>query len=145
MRVKKLIPILLIMLMFVSLTACGSGSGGGYTEDEQVQSEEATTTSSGKARVEMDEYEYYVEAPEDTTVHGTISKSYGQDIVVMRLDNEEVARITLDGNDGGEESFSIVIPAEEITKEHNKFRIMGDEKSGVIDATNTKLFTIVMR
>lgn len=142
MRVKKLIPILLIMLMFVSLTACGSGSGGGYSEDEQVQTEESTTTGSGKARVEMDDYQIHLDAATDTTLYGTINHSYGQDIVALNEEGEEIARMTLEGADGDEEGFKIVVPASALHDGHNPIRIKGTEKSGEVNETNTKLVSI---
>ena len=105
------------------------------------QADENSSSSGVKARVEMDEYEYELESPIDVTLHGVINHSYGQDIVAL-VDGEEVARATLEGNNGDEERFKIVIPASAMTKQHNKVRIKGAELPGKVLETNTKLVSI---
>ena len=75
------------------------------------QADENSSSSGVKARVEMDEYEYELESPIDVTLHGVINHSYGQDIVALNEEGEEIARMTLEGADGDEEGFKIVVPA----------------------------------
>ena len=104
-------------------------------------SEETVPENAVKARVELDEYQFFADSPKDIVVTGVINKSFGQDIIVLR-GNKEVARITLEGNDGEEESFNITIPSQAITDVHNTFQIKGGEISGVVYETNTKTFTI---
>ena len=113
------------------------------TVDQTYEDQADDNSSSGgvKARVEMDEYEYELESPIDVTLHGVINHSYGQDIVAL-VDGEEVARATLEGNNGDEERFKIVIPASALTEQHNKVRIKGAELPGKVLETNTKLVSI---
>ena len=105
------------------------------------QADENSSSSGVKARVEMDEYEYELESPIDVTLHGVINHSYGQDIVAL-VDGEEVARASLEGNNGDEEWFSITIPANALTEQHNKVRVKGAELPGKVLETNTKLVSI---
>ena len=109
------------------------------TVDQTYEDQADDNSSSGgvKARVEMEEYEYELESPIDLTLHGVINHSYGQDIVAL-VDGEEVARATLEGNNGDEERFKIVIPASAMTKQHNKVRIKGAELPGKVLETNTE-------
>ena len=93
---------------------------------------------------EMEDYQIHLGSPEDTTLYGTINHSFGQDIVALNEDGKEIARISLKGNNGDEESFSIVIPASVITKKHNPTRIKGTELSGKVLETNTKMVSINM-
>ena len=50
--------------------------------------------------------------------------------------------MTLEGQDGESESFSIVVPGEAVIEEHTSFQIKGGEISGVVEETNTKTFTL---
>lgn len=143
---KKTISILLIIVLgSICLTGCGSAN----SSEEKTTSntnQEITDNSSQKgavkARIEMEDYQIHVDSPEDTTLHGTINHSYGQDIVALNEDGKEVARVSLKGKNGDEESFSIVIPANAITKSHNPTRIKGTELSGKVLETNTKMVSI---
>ena len=146
MITKKLFSILLmIMLLLVPLAGCGSPAASDNessdTTYEEEQSEETVPENAVKARVELDEYQFFADSPKDIVVTGVINKSFGQDIIVLR-GNKEVARITLEGNDGEEEYFDITVPSQAITDVHNTFQIKGGEISGVVDETNTKTFTI---
>ena len=106
------------------------------------QADEDTPSSGVKARVEMDEYEYEFESPIDVTLHGVINHSYGQDIVASKGNEEEVARVSLKGNNGDEERFEIVIPASALTNENNGICITGAELPGKVHETCYKVFTI---
>lgn len=141
---KKIISALLILvLVSVCLTGCGSTN----SSEEKATSKTSEETSSSKkgaikARVEMEDYQIHLDSSEDTTLHGTINHSFGQDIVALNEEGKEIARVSLKGNDGDEESFSIVIPAKEVTKKHNPTRIKGTELSGKVLETNTKMVSI---
>lgn len=145
---KKTISVLLIMVLgSICLTGCGSTN----SSEEKTTSntnEDITDNSSQKgavkARIEMEDYQIHVDSPEDTTLYGTINHSYGQDIVALNEYGKEVARVSLKGKNGNEESFSIVIPASAITKSHNPTRIKGTELSGKVLETNTKMVSINM-
>ena len=156
MNKKRIGALLLIMLLFVSLIGCGPSSTSNTDdgdspdeafEEEQVeeeQAEEDTQQGAVSARVELEEYQISIDALEDVAITGEINRSFGQDIVALKASGEEVARITLEGNDGEEEEFLIVIPAEVLGDEHTSILIMGDEIAGVVDATNTKTCTITI-
>lgn len=143
---KKIISALLILvLVSVCLTGCGSTNSSKENTPNKVSEEQTSNNnkkSAIKARVEMDDYQIHLDSPEDTTLHGTINHSFGQDIVALNEDGKEIARVSLKGKDGDEESFSIVIPASEITKKHNPTRIKGTELSGKVLETNTKMVSI---
>lgn len=145
---KKFISVLFaLILVSVCLTGCGSTN----SSDEKTTSkttEETTDNSSQKGavktRVEMEDYQIHLDNPEDTTLHGTINHSFGQDIIALNEEGKEIARVSLKGKNGDEESFSIVIPASEITKKHNPTRIKGTKLSGKVLETNTKMVSINM-
>ena len=143
---KKFISVLLtIVFISVCLTGCGStnsseGNNPSNTNEEQVNNN--SQKGAIKARVEMEDYQIHLDSPTDTTLYGTINHSYGQDIVALNEEGKEVARVSLKGNNGDEESFKIVIPASAITKQHNPTRIKGTELAGKVLETNTKLVSI---
>lgn len=143
---KKTISVLLIMILgFICLTGCGSANSNKEKTASNTNEEQTNTNnqnSAVKARVEMEDYQIHVDNPEDTVLHGTINHSYGQDIVALNEDGKEVARVSLKGKNGDEESFSIVIPASAITKSHNPTRIKGTKLSGKVLETNTKMVSI---
>lgn len=147
---KKFISVLLILMLFVF---CLAGCGGTNSSDEDTPEETAEetveeTTDDGsdgdavKARVEMDEYQIHLDAPEDTTLTGSINHSFGQDIVALNEEGEEIARMTLEGADGDEEWFKIVIPKDALHDGHNPTRVKGAELSGKVLETNTKMVSI---
>ena len=153
---KKIFAVLMACMMLVAFTACGSSSAGGAASDKSVESveesfeeeqdEENVPQKAVNARVELDEYQMHIDGIEDTTVSGTINKSFGQDIVAL-AGGEEIARVTLKGNGGGEENFRIVIPAEAISKLSEDdgwatIKIKGDELPGYVNKTNTKTVNI---
>ena len=145
---KKILSTLFILVLISAcLTGCGSADSSKKSAPNKT-SEETTDNSSQKgaikARVEMDDYQIHLDSPGDTTLHGTINHSFGQDIVALNEEGKEIARISLKGNDGDEESFSIVIPASAITKKHNPTRIKGTELSRKVLETNTKMVSINM-
>lgn len=143
---KKFISTLFILvLVSVCLTGCSSTNSS--NEKATSKTTEETTDNNNqkgaiKARVEMDDYQIHLDSPEDTTLHGTINHSFGQDIVALNEEGKEIARASLKGNNGDEESFSIVIPASAITKKHNPTRIKGTELSGKVLEANTKMVSI---
>ena len=143
---KKFISVLLtIVFISVCLTGCGStNSSEGNTSSKTNEEQTNTSNQKGaiKARVEMEDYQIHLDSPKDTTLYGTINHSYGQDIVALNEEGKEVARVSLKGNNGDEESFKIVIPASAITKQHNPTRIKGTELAGKVLETNTKLVSI---
>ena len=145
---KKIIyVVLLLVIVPVLLTGCGStnsseGNTPSNTNEEQVNNN--SQKGAVKARVEIEDYQIHLDSPTDTTLYGTINHSYGQDIVALNEEGKEVARVSLKGNDGNEESFKIVIPASAITKKHNPTRIKGTELSGKVLETNTKMVSINM-
>ena len=145
---KKIIYIvLLLMIVPVLLTGCGStNSSEGNTPSNSNEEQVNNNSQKGavKARVEMEDYQIHLDSPEDTTLNGTINHSFGQDIVALNEEGKEVARVSLKGNDGDEESFKIVIPASALTKKHNPTRIKGTELSGKVLETNTKIVSINM-
>ena len=151
---KKISGILaLTMMVFgcfagtLMMTGCGTSESEVAETESTVdqtyedQADENSSSSGVKARVEMDEYEYELESPIDVTLHGLINHSYGQDIVAL-VDGEEVARASLEGNNGDEEWFEIVVPANALTKQHNNVRVKGAELPGKVLETNTKLVSI---
>ena len=142
-RIMSLIFVL--VLVSVCLTGCASTNSSDRKTSSKT-TEETTDTSSSKsaikARVEMDDYQIHLDSPEDTTLTGTINHSFGQDIIALNENGEEVARVSLKGADGEEESFSIVIPAKAIKNGHNPTRIKGTELSGKVLETNTKMVSI---
>ena len=143
---KKTISVLLIIVLgSVCLTGCGN-TNSSEEKTTNNTNEEITDNSSQKgavkARVEMEDYQIHLDSPKDTTLYGTINHSYGQDIVALNEEGKEVARVSLKGNNGDEESFKIVIPASAITKQHNPTRIKGTELTGKVLETNTKLVSI---
>ena len=141
---KKFISVLFILVIVsVCLTGCGSTNSSEEKATSKT-SEETNSSKKGaiKARIEMEDYQIHLDSPEDTTLHGTINHSFGQDIVALNEEGKEIARVSLKGNDGDEESFSIVIPAKEVTKKHNPTRIKGTELSGKVLETNTKMVSI---
>ena len=143
---KKFISVLfIIIIVSACLTGCGSTDSSKKSVPNKT-SEETSNSKKGaiKARVEMEDYQIHLDSPEDTTLHGTINHSFGQDIVALNEEGKEIARVSLKGNDGDEESFSIVIPAKEVTKKHNPTRIKGTELSGKVLETNTKMVSINM-
>ena len=130
------------------MTGCGTSESEVAETESTVdqtyedQADENSPSSGVKARVEMDEYEYELESPIDVTLHGVINHSYGQDIVALKGNEEEVARVSLKGNNGDEERFEIVIPANALTNEHNAIYITGAELPGKVHETCYKVFTI---
>lgn len=145
MRAKKFLSVLLIMFMLVSLAACGGtnsseNTGSGSYEEEQTESTE--NEGAANARVEMEDYQIHLDAATDTALYGTINHSYGQDIVALNEEGEEIARMTLEGADGDEEGFKIVIPASALHDGHNPVRVKGTEKSEEVNETNTKMVSI---
>ena len=145
---KKFISVLFI-LVIVSICLIGCSSTNSSEEKTTSKIAKETTDNNNqkgaiKARVEMEDYQIHLDSPEDTTLHGTINHSFGQDIVALNEEGKEIARVSLKGNDGNEESFSIVIPANAITKKHNPTRIKGTELSGKVLETNTKMVSINM-
>ena len=151
---KKMISGIVALTMMV--IGCGAGllmmTGCGTSDSEVADTESAesqtyedqaddSSSSVAEARLELDDYECRVESPRNVKLRGTINHSYGQDIVAL-VDGEEVARATLEGNNGDEERFKIVIPASAMTKQHNKVRIKGAELPGKVLETNTKLVSI---
>lgn len=145
---KKFISVLLfLVLISVYLTGCGStdsSKGNAPSKTYKEETDNSSQKSAVKARVEMEDYQIHLDSPEDTTLHGTINHSFGQDIVALNEEGKEIARVSLKGKDGNEESFSIVIPASAITKKHNPTRIKGTELSGKVLETNTKMVSINM-
>ena len=144
---KKIIyVVLLLMIAPVLLTGCGSANSSEGNNPSNTNEEQVNNSKKGavKARVEMEDYQIHLDSPTDTTLYGTINHSYGQDIVALNEEGKEVARVSLKGNDGNEESFKIVIPASAITKKHNPTRIKGTELSGKVLETNTKMVSINM-
>ena len=144
---KKIISVLLILaLSSFCLTGCGTTNSGEENNSSNKAYEEQTNDSNQKsavkARVEMEDYQIHLDSPKDTTLYGTINHSFGQDIVALNEKGDEVARISLKGNNGDEESFKIVIPASAMTKYHNPTRIKGTELSGKVFETNTKMVSI---
>lgn len=145
---KKFISVLLILVFIsVCLTGCGSTNSSEGNTSSKINEEQTNTNNQKgviKARVEMEDYQIHLDSPKDTTLYGTINHSYGQDIVALNEEGKEVARVSLKGNNGDEESFKIVIPASAITKQHNPTRIKGAELTGKVLETNTKLVSINM-
>jgi len=129
------------------MTGCGtSDSDVADTEsaESQTYEDQADDSSSNvaEARLELDDYECRVESPRNVKLRGTINHSYGQDIVALKGNEEEVARVSLKGNNGDEERFEIVIPASALTNEHNAICITGAELPGKVHETYYKVFTI---
>ena len=151
---KKISGILaLTMMVFgcfagtLMMTGCGtSDSEVADTESAESQTYEDqaddSSSSVAEARLELDDYECRVESPRDVKLRGTINHSYGQDIVALKGNEEEVARVSLKGNNGDEERFEIVIPASALTNEHNGICIIGAELPGKVHETCYKVFTI---
>ena len=141
---KKFIPALLfVALISICLTGCGNtNSNEGKTISKTSEENTNNNKRVEKARVHMDEYQIHLDSPEDTTLYGTINHSYGQDIVALNEEGKEIAKISLEGKDGNEESFEIVIPKSAITKKHNPIRIKGTTLSGKVLETNTKMVSI---
>ncbi len=155
---KKIFAVVMACMMLFVFTACGSSDAGGTGPDRSVESseevyeeeqgEEDAPQKAVKARIELDEYQIGLDEAEDTTVSGTIDKSCGQDIVAL-AGGEEGARVTLKGNNGEEEHFSIVIPAEAISRLADNdtyhsaaIQIKGDELPGYVNETYTKTVNI---
>ena len=152
---KKMISGIVALTMMV--IGCGAGllmmTGCGTSDSEVADTESAesqtyedqaddSSSSVAEARLELDDYECRVESPRNVKLRGTINHSYGQDIVALKGNEEEVARVSLKGNNGDEERFEIVIPASALTNEHNAICITGAELPGKVHETCYKVFTI---